>query len=78
MKLSLQTILLILFMVNLFLAGMGIMESMIRSSEESERMTHIPADWRYRAPHSLQPHEPNDKTAGPSQKAVVDSQSKAF
>ena len=50
MKLSLQWILIVLSLVNSFYAGMGVMRNLIQSSEESERMASVPADWRYRLP----------------------------
>jgi hypothetical protein len=50
MRLSAPTILIAATLVNLVPAGLGLAQSLIRSCEESERMTSIPADWRYRSP----------------------------
>jgi hypothetical protein len=48
MKISAQTVLVIVFVLNLFLAGLGLLDSLITSSTESEMMTRMPAEWRYR------------------------------
>jgi hypothetical protein len=44
MKLSWQTTLFILFFVNIFVAGMGQLQSMIQASEESERQSGLPVE----------------------------------
>jgi hypothetical protein len=49
-KISAQTIVVILLFVNVAFAALGTMQGMIRASEESERMTGVPVDGRYRLP----------------------------
>ena len=55
MKCSSQMILTLVFLVNVFVAGMGVMKSIVQSYEESERQTSIPLNWRYRLPHDPEP-----------------------
>jgi len=52
MKLSAPTILLATALANLVPAGLESAQSLIRSSQESEQMTSVPIDWRYRMPRT--------------------------
>jgi hypothetical protein len=51
MKLSWQAVLVIVFAINLFVAGMGQLRSELQASEDSERQAGVPIDCRYRFPH---------------------------
>ena len=55
MHLSSRTIVVLILLLNLLVAGLGVAEGIVRASAEEERQTRIPIDTRYCLPHDPAP-----------------------
>lgn len=55
MHLSSRTIVVLILLLNLLVAGLGVAEGMVRASVEEERRTRLPIDTRYCLPRDPNP-----------------------